>query len=211
MPRNDRAQEQGIRVREVAGAPQWGPASPGVTAWVEMESPDPEWDGYCFRAEFDHSDGALLSISVNRMTPRARPLTARRFREVPPIGRLEQFARRWIADSMSEFAAGLPGGQLLGEADWQQLEVSDPQRQRMLADVAALYVRIVGETGWLATMSEELGFSQDTIPNLINEARTVGILTKTTRGKGGGSLTEKGYRLLGSPVFDPSTEEYDNG
>lgn len=218
MTRGDQTERRGLQIREVDGAFRWGPASPGVDAWVEMESADPEWGGYYFRAEFAHSDGAFLSLSVNRATPQALPLGARRWRDVP-ISRLEQWARRWIGDYMTEFAAGLPGGQLQGEADWQEDATRDIERSRMLARVASLYIRLFGEDDqWLLTMHEELELSTDTIPGLIGEARKAGILTKTTRGKGGGSLTERGRRLLGSPTFDPAiqkalddlTEEYLN-
>lgn len=195
-----------IRRRSSDDTPLWAPASPGTNAWVEVESSNPEWSGYSFRLEFAHADGSFVGVTVRRQTADARPLTARQLRSLP-IGRLEIWARRWVADFMTEFSAGLDGGHLLGESDWQEYESIDPERAQTLAYIAALYVRLVGRKGWLAEMERQTNFSRDTIPGLISEARRIGVLTQTTRGKAGGSLTERGRRLLGQPTFDPKLQE----
>ena len=70
VTRSGQGRQQDFRIRRVNDAPQWGPASPGLNAWVEMESAQEEvWAGYYFRAELDHADGSLVGLSVFRSDP----------------------------------------------------------------------------------------------------------------------------------------------
>ncbi len=70
-------------------------------------------------------------------------------------------------------------------------------RMRTLAEVAQSYAETVGQPGQREAMAEHLGYDQDSIPRLVKEARQTGVLTPTTRGRAGGSLTLKGAEALG--------------
>ena len=97
---------------------------------------------------------------------------------------------------MTELASGFGPGHNLDEF-WAVRTDRSAERELMLARVAEEYVARVGTFDWKDSMAKVLDRSMDTIPGLIREAREAGILTRTSQGKAGGSLTLKGARLLG--------------
>ncbi len=75
-------------------------------------------------------------------------------------------------------------------------EPRNVERERtVLLPVAQAYVEHFGTPGWAAKIGKERSYSVETVSKLVKEARDAGILSPTTRGRGGGSLLPYAYEL----------------
>jgi hypothetical protein len=76
---------------------------------------------------------------------------------------------------------------------------------RWYAEAARLYAALVegGATHPLPTLAGQLGLAQSSAATVIRDARSMGLLTATSRGRAGGRLTAKARRILAK---DTTTE-----
>jgi hypothetical protein len=185
-----------VEIRRVDGAPQWALGIRDHLTWVEAVVTTEQWRGYYFRVEFD-AGAELRSFCIHREVGTAQPLMQVTLRNVP-LKVVEQWARRWVAEFVEIWNTDNPHVPLKGLAS-----EFTPEREAELARVADSYARHFGPAGWRADVARDVGYSMETIPGLIRDARKAGILPPTTRGRGGGSLTRKGLALLGRPEAEP--------
>jgi hypothetical protein len=217
QPSPTAADKPALRVRRLAGRDQWNiPTALDPTAWVEVQSDDPLWDGYWFRVTFQGGD--VCGFDVRRIEDSV-PITARRLKVIP-FGAIEQCARERIHSWLTEYVAGRPEAAKRVSTvleDW--LAVFDiggsveaesiDARDRKLAPIAKRYTETIGDRDQVRILATEFDYSPDHIPNLIRQARKRGLLSPTTRGRAGGELTGKARAILsGEPVGASAPPEH---
>ena len=172
--------------------------------WAEVQHSG--WPGYVFRLAF--TEGELQGIEVRRDGDDAAPLTAHLLQRVN-LGALERAVRQQVnlLQDMVESAVGVfddkvipavkpgasaPVAKWLDDARERKLS-----RERTLAKLARRYVQTLGEKGQTAILAEEFHYKCSSVAAMIREARnTHKLLTPTTKGRPGGSLTPKALALL---------------
>lgn len=176
--------------------------------WAEVSHSD--WPGYSFRLTF--SAGALAGVEIQRDDETSLPLTAQRLQRVP-LGALERAVRKHVnvfENLWSEVVASSKGlaadkvvhvgkaGMAPDVAEWfDSYRPSKPSREQWLVRLAARYVETLDEDGQTALLAEEFGYAPASIAAMIREARNKHkLLTPTTKGKPGGTLTPKALALL---------------
>jgi len=182
-----------FQLRIVDGLERWG-IEP---TWIELT------DGEVFyRLTFD-AGGVLKSFAVETTGP---TLTATLVKNVA-VGAIEHAARRIIRDRIGESADSF------GEKSyWLGRVLAKPKTDAhtlALATVARRYSELVEDDDCYSLVADELSYSRDTVITMVKQARRAGLLTPTTRGKGGGSLTADGARVLGllRPAWEAGTAE----
>jgi hypothetical protein len=171
----------------------------------------PDWSGFQFSVVFT-PDGMTQGFHIDR-EPSAPVLTARHMQSVP-FGRIEQVARLAITElSRSMFRHPSSAGLVAADVSPAQLRVAattksrpprrDPGRDLWLAQIAECYVRTSGDRTQREVIGKSFNVSPRSVPDLIKEARRIGLLTPTTQGRGGGSLTPRAEQLLEEDFLRP--------
>jgi hypothetical protein len=176
-----------VKVRHQNGKEQWG-IEP---AWVEFDQ-----DDLRFKVTFN-ADGTVRALQIETTNSARTPITATMLRSVNS-GAIEATARRFLDERIGAFADAVLSETPFLAKQW--LDASSRMTEahlQSLARVARAYADTVGQPGWLATIAEEQGLSMGTVTKMVKDARIAGLLTPTTRGKAGGSLTLQGAQILG--------------
>jgi predicted transcriptional regulator len=126
----------------------------------------------------------------------APAVTARLMRSLP-IGEIQQVAQAALVTRTGPWERDVPNrwGAAFAEAPRPGRKGRD---ERAYAEVAAMYLALVhgGSKAPLVDLAKRLNYSVSRIKNIIHEARRRGLLSKSSRGRRGGELTEKARRLL---------------
>lgn len=176
----------------------WDKWPPVQSMWAEVSHSD--WAGYMFRLVFLGSD--LSSIETRRVDDSAAPLRAHLLQRVP-LGALERAARQhvdnWMADwaeAVSSSSAPMNPALEKWSKTFADLKPEDMDRDRQLAKWAKKYVETLGHDGQTQILAEAFHYTESSVSRKIREARVHGLLTPTTKGRPGGSLTPKAVALL---------------
>jgi len=162
---------------------------PYPTAVLRIDSP--EWMGYTFRFVLE-ADG-IFRFEIGRDPATAAPLTTRRMQRIP-LSALEQAFRARLTDMRDLFEQANPDRPFFYTGDWPD-PAEKPRANRddtRLAEIAAAYV----EAPRLDDLADRFGYAPASMTKLISRARQRGLLTRTTRGRSGGSLTPRARELL---------------
>jgi hypothetical protein len=131
--------------------------------------------------------------------PMTQEITARLLRRIP-LGEYIDIARataRDMAARQRRRGATSPRFQA-----WATTLLDEPRPGRrgrpdlFYAQIASDYVQRIGTKNIVTQMAQERNFSPSYLSSLLNEARNRCLLTGTTRGKSGGTLTNKAVQLL---------------
>ena len=185
----------GLELRRVNGVEMWGIAP---QHWVELTD-----DRFVFRVTFN-GDGRLRAFSIETMDADSSPIHTRALRSVS-IPEVERAARAAIGSRISAVAKGFSGVSTV-EQEWLLAGTSE-KHLADLAKVAHLYANSIGQKGWAGDVACELGYSSDTVTKMVKEARKVGLLTPTTRGRSGGSVTDLGWEILARDSIQDAWDE----
>jgi hypothetical protein len=179
--------------------------------WAEARHDD--WPGYVFRLTF--AGGELLGIEVRREDPDAAPLTAHNLQRVP-LGALERAVRQNVDifetlwTELVDSSVGLVGDKVIttrrvgmspAVAQWfdtynEGANPKSPERLLHLARLANRYVETLGEPGQTDILAEEFHYQPSSVSKMVREARDCRLLSPTTKGRPGGSLTPRARALL---------------
>lgn len=148
--------------------------------------------------------GGLARLDISRKKGAAGLITKRMLKQLP-IREIEERARAaarelwgfWDDDDVPR-ELQTRAKQLVKEFDQSPRPGPTGRGDEFYAHVAATYVAHLDSHRPIEQTADKLSLSTARIRNLVYEARRRGLLTKVTRGRAGGELTDKAKELLGA-------------